>query len=72
MKSVMNKAAIFSVLLVIAICLPSLVHAQLPDPGNGDAPIDGGVSILIAAGVGYGVKKVKAHRKKKAEEAMKD
>ena len=73
MKSVINKAAIFSVILILAVCLPSLVHAQvLPDPGNGDAPIDGGLSILVAAGVGYGVKKVKAHRKKKAEEAMKD
>ena len=73
MKSILSKAVLLSVVLVVMICLPSLVHAQsLPDPGNADAPIDGGVSILIAAGVGYGVKKVKAHRKKKAEEAMKD
>ena len=33
-----------------------------PDPLN--APIDGGVSLLIAAGVAYGAKKAHAHRKK--------
>ena len=43
--------------------LPVLVHAQ--DPGTGpDVPIDGGLSLLIAAGVGYGVKKIKDERKK--------
>ena len=73
MRNIITKVALLSTLLIVMICLPSLVHAQsLPDPGNADAPIDGGVSILIAAGVGYGVKKVKEHRKKKLEEAQKD
>ena len=58
--------------LVLLTCLPSLVHAQLPtDPGNPDAPIDGGISLLVAAGIGYGVKKVRENRKKK-QEAIKD
>ena len=37
-----------------------------PPPGGGDpgAPIDSGVTILIAAGVGYGVKKWKEARKR--------
>jgi len=53
------------ILLVIMIGLPMLVHAQ-PDPGdNPDAPIDGGLSLLVAAGVGYGVKKVREGRKKR-------
>ena len=67
-KKVLTQTSFTIIILMLMVCLPSLVHAQvLPDPGNGDAPIDGGLSILVAAGVGYGVKKVKAHRKKKAE-----
>ena len=42
--------------------------AAQPGPGGDvDLPIDGGVSILIAAGVGYGIKKVRDERKKKLD-----
>lgn len=42
--------------------LPYVSFGQ--DPGGGpDAPIDGGVSILVAAGVAYGVKKYRENRK---------
>ncbi len=45
--------------------LPSL-HAQGPsdlcgEPGEA-VPIDGGLSFLVAAGVGYGAKKMKEKR----------
>ncbi len=44
--------------------LPVLVHAQ---PGFGDdvddVPVDGGISLLVAAGVGYGAKKLRDKRK---------
>jgi hypothetical protein len=42
---------------------------DLDDLNNGgsDTPIDGGLSLLLAAGVGYGVKKVRDSRKKNAE-----
>lgn len=44
--------------------MPSVLHAQ---PGFGDdvddVPIDGGLSLLIASGVGYGAKKLSAKRK---------
>ncbi len=56
--------------LIVFILLPSLVMAQPPD-GGGDpdaVPIDGGLSMLLAAGVGYGVKKIRDHRKKQREE----
>lgn len=34
------------------------------DPGPGpDAPIDGGLSLLLAAGAAYGVKKYRDHRR---------
>ena len=52
-------------LLIIFFVLPSITHAQ---PGFGDdvddVPIDGGLSLLIAAGVGYGAKKLKARKHK--------
>ena len=55
-------------LIKIAYCLFILLvitgitaHAQVPDPGGDvdNAPIDGGLSLLVAAGVGYGAKKLK-------------
>lgn len=49
----------FIILLALFI-MPSLVHAQ---PGFGDdvddVPIDGGLSLLVAAGIGYGAKKLR-------------
>ncbi len=42
-------------------------HAQPPDPGGDvNAPIDGGLSLLVAAGVGYGAKRLK-DKKARAE-----
>lgn len=58
-----------SVALVIA-SLPVFVQAQ-PDPGGDpdDTPIpfDGGLSLVIAAGVGYGLKKAHNARKQKEQ-----
>ena len=48
---------------------------QAGDPGNAGptptnsttpVPVDGGASILAAAGIGYGMKRIKAMRKAKA------
>ncbi len=52
-------------IFLVATILPVLAHAQGPDP---DAPIDGGLSLLLAAGAGYGVKKYRDHKKKRQEE----
>ena len=62
----MKKQYILPLLvMLIMIGLPALLHAQ---PGFGDdtddVPIDGGLSLLVAAGVGYGVKKMKQRTKK--------
>ena len=56
------QAAIFVALFLF----PSLVHAQGGPGGDPDTlPVDGGLSILAAAGVAYGVKKIRDYKKNK-------
>jgi len=59
--SIATKQIINITIAFIILLLPFLAHAQAPDPGGDvDAvPIDGGISLLVAAGVGYGIKKIK-------------
>lgn len=66
MKQNVKWLTMLATMLIVFICLPSLVQAQ-PNCPNPDipCPIDGGLSFLIAAGVVYGVKKVRDSRKKK-------
>lgn len=56
----------FCLMMISLIAVPVVVQAQFgdtnPDP---DAPIDGGIGLLLAAGIGYGVKKVRDNRKKR-------
>ncbi len=51
-------------LLGLLFLLPAIGHAQ---PGFGDdvddVPIDGGLSLLLAAGIGYGARKLARHKK---------
>lgn len=55
---------IYIILPCILFLLPALLHAQpgFTDDTN-DVPIDGGLSLLVAAGVGYGAKKIREKRK---------
>ena len=60
------------VLLIMAMTLiaPGILLAQAPPPPPDlpvDTPIDGGLSLLVAAGVGYGIKKVRDNRKKQQQ-----
>ena len=49
----------FGLIIIMLSGLPIIASAQI-DPGEDpDAPIDGGVSLLVAAGVGYGIKKLR-------------
>lgn len=61
-----NKLILQSIALVAILLLPALLHAQ-PGFGGGedvvDTPIDGGLSLLLAAGVGYASKKLNDKRK---------
>jgi len=43
---------------LLCFVLPLVTLAQGPDDPD-DTPIDGGLGLLLAAGVGYGVKKYK-------------
>ena len=52
-------------LIICFIFLPALVQAQ-PNPCTDPevyCPIDGGLTALLAVGVGYGIKKVREARK---------
>jgi hypothetical protein len=66
-----HKNFLFTRLVMfIVMCLPTLLaFAQGgpggdPDPGQG-VPFDGGLSLLVAAGIGYAAKKGYDKRKKK-------
>jgi len=48
---------------MVCFLLPALPLLAQPTPPNA-APVDGGLSLLIAGGVGYGVKKIREKRKK--------
>jgi len=62
------------IILIFAFVLTTVILYAQPggpgnDPGNGETggavPIDGGLSLLLAAGIGYGAKKGYDYRKKK-------
>ena len=64
MKHVKASKYLLPILIIVLLVFPSIVNAQ---PGFGDdvddVPVDGGLSLLVAAGVGYGVKKLKRNKK---------
>lgn len=61
-----TKIFITFLMILVILSLPTIVQGQ-PDPGGDvDVPIDGGLSILLAAGVAYGAKKIHDSRKKKS------
>ncbi|MBP9741137.1 MAG: hypothetical protein V9E96_07185 [Chitinophagaceae bacterium] len=64
----LKLSAIFTICFIAALVIPSLVHAQpVFDDDVNDVPIDGGLSLLIAAGVGYGAKKMRDKKKQQQE-----
>jgi hypothetical protein len=62
----MKKPVLISIILLLVLIIPSLLMAQggPPDPVDPLVPIDGGLSLLVAAAVGYGSKKMYDSRKK--------
>jgi hypothetical protein len=61
-----KKRLLMVVASITATFLPFLTFAQGGPGGDPDVlPVDGGITILAAAGVAYSVKKIKEYRKKK-------
>ena len=57
----------FTIVFISLTVLPGIVQAQTDLPNadsDPDAPFDGGISLLLAAGIGYGVKKTRDYKKK--------
>jgi hypothetical protein len=62
----MKNKLINITLLTICFMIPVLPLLAQPTPPS--APVDGGLSLLIAGGVGYGIKKAREKKKKELEE----
>ncbi len=69
----MKLKSICTLLIAIAFsCLPSLSHAQRGPGGDPDAPplgipFDGGLTLILAAGAGYAIKKARDKRLKEKD-----
>ena len=54
-------------MIVVLLVAPLATFAQAGfDDGVTDTPIDGGISLLVIAGAGYGAKKLKERKAKQA------
>jgi hypothetical protein len=59
------KLVRFILFVVVVFIIPFGVHAQATFGSSTDVqdlPIDGGISLLLAAGIGYGAKRLMANR----------
>ncbi|MDB5273275.1 MAG: hypothetical protein JWO58_1642 [Chitinophagaceae bacterium] len=61
------KRILFISTLVLGLGLTTVWSQPQPPDDPGDVPIDGGLSLLVASGLGYGV-----YRYKKAKNSQKD
>lgn len=68
----MNRLKCFGIcmlfLLFLGCFLPGSLQAQIGPPPEENVPIDGGASLLAAAGVAYGVKKYRDFRKNSSDQ----
>ena len=68
MKKLPQQISATIIILMLSLLQYSAVLAQDTfTDGVNDVPLDGGLSLLVAAGVGYGIKKVRDERKKSKE-----
>ncbi len=68
----MKIRSVCTFIIIIAFsCLPSLSQAQRGPGGDPDAttgiPFDGGLTLVIAAGAGYAIKKARDKRKREKD-----
>jgi len=60
-KNILKTLGILSLIMILS--LPVKAQDDF-DPPENDIPVDGGISLLLAAGVGYGAKKLRDNKKK--------
>jgi hypothetical protein len=62
----LSLKAAFLLLFLLVTVLPAMAQGPGGDPeGDPDlVPVDGGLGFLLAAGVGYGVKKAREYKKR--------
>lgn len=74
MISITKKLKTFAVAFLVVLALPIVSVAQPPDPGDSnpdpDTPIDGGVSLILAAGAAAGARKLYKDRKAKKQDTQ--
>jgi len=66
MNSFKKSILTLGLIIAIAFIFPTNTFAQIDpgcDPSDPTCPIDGGISILIAAGIGLGAKRAMAKKK---------
>lgn len=72
MLSLSKKLRTFAIVMFVYLALPMVSIAQPPDPGDNnpdpDAPIDGGVSLVLAAGAVAGARKLYKNRQESKTE----
>ncbi|MFN4007231.1 MAG: PID-CTERM protein-sorting domain-containing protein [Chitinophagaceae bacterium] len=71
-KSRLYKQAIRSFVLALMVVMLAIgAQAQNPDPwddaDSADVPLDGGLSLLVAAGAGYGIKKYRDNKQQRSK-----
>lgn len=67
MKRINKRIAMIVTVMLVAIVIPMVGHSQ-PDPGGSpDVPVDGGITLLLAAAGVAGVKKMRDNKKRNAE-----
>ena len=66
MKKVAIKAQVFMLIMFLSLALPAVVYSQptAPDGDDADTPIDGGISLVLAAAGIVGIKKMRDNKKK--------
>lgn len=65
MKQISKKTKMFMLAMMMSLAIPMMVYSQPvpPDDDDVDTPLDGGISLVLAAGAALGVRQ---YRKKKA------
>lgn len=64
MKHTIKRAKLFVLIMMLSMLLPALVYSQPTAPDDADTPIDGGISLVLAAAGIAGAKKMRDNRKK--------